>query len=144
MIKHCLRCGKEFIERLQPKKYCTKKCKSLACCERHYRSGKASASQHRYKISDKGKATNSRYYKSSKGKAISLANCRARKLKLQTHPIFKEEIKLIYKNRPSGYHVDHIIPLSHPLVCGLHVPCNLQYLPAADNIKKKNHYNPLD
>jgi 5-methylcytosine-specific restriction endonuclease McrA len=41
------------------------------------------------------------------------------------------------------YHVDHIVPRSHPLVSGLHVPANLQALPASDNSRKKN-YLPLD
>jgi hypothetical protein len=50
------------------------------------------------------------------------------------------EIKRIYQNRPPGHHVDHIIPLVHSKVCGLHCPANLQYLPAAVNCSKKNHF----
>lgn len=44
-------------------------------------------------------------------------------------------IKEIYKNRPEGYEVDHIIPLSKG---GLHHQDNLQYLVMKDNRSKGN------
>ncbi len=59
----------------------------------------------------------------------------------------RDEIRLIYKLAREmeiedglTYHVDHIIPLSHPLVCGLHVETNLQVLLDKDNFKKSNFF----
>lgn len=56
------------------------------------------------------------------------------------------DIKSLYKlakklERLTGikYHVDHIIPLKNDnLVCGLHVPWNLQVITSEENLKKYN------
>lgn len=39
-----------------------------------------------------------------------------------------------------SWHVDHIIPLQGVRVSGLHVPSNLQVIPARENIKKGNKF----
>ena len=65
---------------------------------------------------------------------------RAYKLKAVPKWANLEKIKDIYKHCGKGYHVDHIIPLRSPNVCGLHVENNLQILKARDNISKGNRF----
>jgi hypothetical protein len=80
------------------------------------------------------------------------ANTRARQCrKIRATPFWAEldAIREVYElsaalTRVSGirYHVDHIVPLKSHLVCGLHCLANLQILPAAENIRKRNHHWP--
>ena len=64
---------------------------------------------------------------------------------LQATPPWADRKELIefYKNCPDGHHVDHIVPLKGENVCGLHVIENLQYLPAAENIRKSNSFEEV-
>lgn len=60
----------------------------------------------------------------------------------------RDKIKALYvearRMRDNGedVHVDHIVPLNHPDVCGLHVPWNLQVIPATENLRKSNKLTP--
>lgn len=55
----------------------------------------------------------------------------------------KFRMRTIYRDaKARGLTVDHIVPLRSSLVCGLHVPWNLQIISDADNQRKGNKYWP--
>ena len=55
-------------------------------------------------------------------------NKNKKKRKLTTHSL-------------KGFQFDHIIPIKHPNVSGLHVPWNLQLLTPEENVKKSNSFD---
>lgn len=84
-------------------------------------------------------------------RAVSVAgNAKRRARKLNATPPWLSkkhitEIQEFYKIAKElrwlseeNLHVDHIVPLNGKDVCGLHVPWNLQILPARQNIAKGN------
>ena len=72
------------------------------------------------------------------------AKRRAMKLQATPHWANQEVIKQIYKEATEkGMHVDHIVPLNNPLVCGLHCEFNLQILPATENLRKSNKFTSI-
>ena len=75
------------------------------------------------------------------GNAAAQAACRAKHgyLRAYAHEADRDKIKEIYANRPEGYEVDHIIPLSKG---GLHHEDNLQYLTVLENRQKSNKLSP--
>lgn len=74
-------------------------------------------------------------------------NARRRALKLRATPAWADldairaiyaEAKRLQQKTGCKMHVDHIVPLVSKIVCGLHVPWNLQVLPDKDNHRKSN------
>lgn len=48
------------------------------------------------------------------------------------------------RSRETGrrWSIDHIVPINHPLVCGLHTPANLVLMPLDENMLKGNRWWP--
>jgi len=88
------------------------------------------------------KAINAAWAAKNKDKrAATAANRRARLLKATPPWSDLKEIASIYaKAAELKMEVDHILPLKHHLVCGLHVPNNLQLLSMNDNRRKSNKF----
>lgn len=86
--------------------------------------------------------------KANRGKRnASSAAYKAAKLRATPPWADTAAIALIYESaarlqREKGerMHVDHIIPLQHPLICGLHCEANLQILPGSVNESKRNKW----
>lgn len=118
--------------------------------ENHRKANPELYRQYKIKEYEKNKESYANYqkvYRSSKhGKTTRLALSRVRELaKIHATPKWlskkqKEEMKLFYANCPEGFHVDHIVPIKGKNVRGLHVPWNLQYLTASENLKKRNKF----
>ena len=86
------------------------------------------------------------YFKEWRKKGTYLTNhakaqAKRRALKKQAIPAWynNEEVEYIYNlARERELEVDHIVPLNHPLVCGLHVQDNLRCIPKELNLWKSN------
>lgn len=88
------------------------------------------------------------YSRKSKKKHQAQSNARTsmyRAIKKQATPKWLTEtmrlqMESLYKECGKGYHVDHIVPLTSDLVCGLHVPWNLEIIPEVVNETKQNDF----
>jgi len=91
------------------------------------------------------------YRQENKGAIRALNAARKGVVKLRTPAwlseddlwLVKEAYKLAaHRTELFGFQwdVDHIVPLQGKTVSGMHVPWNLQVIPARDNIRKKNKF----
>jgi len=86
--------------------------------------------------------------KANKGR-INAIVAKRNAIKLEATPPWADHVAMrtVYKEaaRLTGatgirHEVDHIIPLRHPRICGLHIPANLQILTSDQNKRKSNQF----
>lgn len=88
---------------------------------------------------------NARAYKANNKNVVNAINAKRRLLSKHATPQWanQELIKIVYEKAAKyGLQVDHVVPLTSKLVCGLHVWHNLQLLDAPLNKTKRNKYWP--
>jgi hypothetical protein len=107
---------------------------------------KASRKKYYYNNLEKLREKRRKWASENKDKVCYYASKRRAKVK-NASPVWADQdtIRSFYKEAQYFEEsVDHIIPLSHPLVCGLHVEFNLQTMPLRDNIIKNNDFEPCE
>jgi hypothetical protein len=102
-----------------------------------------------YQNNTEKKLANNKQWRQDNPDVIRLYNTKRRSQLVIATPIWSDLITIakVYKQTTiiqeqtgEKYHVDHIIPLNHKLVCGLHVPDNLQIIKGELNMKKGNRF----
>lgn len=160
-MKHCPTCGEtkpvsEFSKEKAKKDGYQAHCKT--CNKEHskeyYGANKAAieAKHKEYRQANKvARAAKQKEYRQTNKDKVNSHTAKRKALKLRATPVWSDLGAIselytcalafkVYTGRE--YHVDHIVPLKSKLVCGLHVPANLQVLEASENISKGNRYWP--
>ncbi len=73
---------------------------------------------------------------------VAAHRIRAEKLNRLPRWADQQEIEQVFRDAPDGLEIDHEFPLQGELVSGLHVHNNLRYLPARENARKHNNFDP--
>jgi len=105
---------------------------------------------HNTKHKEKRQSQNSQWSKKNRDmRRATAAKRKAAKLRATPAWANQDAIRNIYKSAllaqiQTGFrmHVDHIVPLQSPYVCGLHCEANLQVLRGEENESKKNYWWP--
>ncbi len=140
-MKKCSTCEEtkpytEFFKQLRNKDGYFGQCKFCVNEKRKERKDSINAKQRKY-------YRNNRQYYITKAYLRNKQVARAKPAWLtEEHEFMLEEIYELrdLRSELTGvvHHVDHIVPLRGQNCCGLHVPWNLQVIPAVDNLSKSN------
>jgi hypothetical protein len=128
-------------------------CKCNLCQQRQNRAGKKWKTRNPEKVKAAMAAWNARpesrraiaeWSRTNKHRRNAITARRAAK-KNKATPIWAERelIAEVYRQAAlRDWHVDHVVPLNSPLVCGLHCWANLQILSPSENCSKGNFHWP--
>jgi len=152
-MSNCIICNTECPKSLykrtwvKERKYCSNKCIKTAYRKNHPEKDQASKQkwlennpETRAKASSEYYYRNKDFYFNLFAKRVSRMKQAAIKSLTEWDIFYMEELYDLARKRK--LEVDHIIPIQHPLVCGLHVPENLQLLSRTANAQKSNKFNP--
>ena len=144
------RAGSEYAKKLW-KKYYAKKRDELLRNQKENESRKKKQAERYKNNKEEIKRKQKEYSKTSRAKSLNARRQSHRNRRLsRAQPKWLSEKHLQEMNdiywlaqdlkviTGEVYHVDHIVPLQGVNICGLHVPWNLQILPADLNIRKSN------
>lgn len=156
IARTCVMCHKDFVPKRCCAKLCSKLCRIKYANQIRKEQKKLWALQNRQRLNklqkdwikqnpDKRRKSSAKYVKKNLEYYTQYRSLHNRHL-LQAKPKWADELKLkqIYREaKERGLEVDHIIPLKHTLVSGLHVPENLQLLTRSENAQKSNKFDIL-
>jgi predicted Fe-S protein YdhL (DUF1289 family) len=84
-----------------------------------------------------------RKLRSERKTRIRLATVKSKIDQIRVQEVYIQAQKLTLETGIE-YCVDHIIPIAHPDVCGLHTFANLQIITSEENRKKGQHFDPTE